>query len=185
MPIPHGRTLSNWLRRYRAGAGGAITPQLNDVLTPAVLVDDVRHLISPFEIPVTFGVIRSPGPGAGLRAGIEITPSGGGTIVRFIEAVGALAVIYFATNVAQFANNRADGSASLNTFSGPPLHTAVIGDDALANFVDRPAAAYLLSVGQIFGTEYLIPPTGRLTFMANTDNSVLDVAVLLQDFPVS
>ncbi len=95
MPEPHGRSLSNWLRRYRAGAGGAATPPLGDVLQPSILVDDVHKLVTPLPQPIWVTDVNI-GPLAAERSTLEIIgPQGGVWILSLQSRTAAFRISYF------------------------------------------------------------------------------------------
>lgn len=188
MPIPHGRSLTSWLRRYRAGAGGAITPQLQDVLTPAILVDDVRHLVPPFPVSQYIFAVNSANA-AGERSGVEVIAGRAGSIVLGLEPSnnGFLSI---SSTGSVLPNNSSDSTPIVRGSStGDALFTVHEGTNTSAAlsgfFVSGAISFYAISANVLYAVPIFLPPMVRVVVFGNTDNVAMNCNFTVQDYPAT
>lgn len=197
MPISHGKSFTQWLHAYRAGAGGAETPPLAAELPGVIVIDDVTALVMPERYPISSGRIDS-GNFPGQRSGITIIPPSHGCLLRHVQIESGTALWRMfdpgeLTALQQLSNN----VVSISPAPGDPLGLLPQNPPSrLMIETGTQASVFLFAVNQPIIQEPILSvvsgnqpifiwPNQRFDIWSTVDNTPMRVNFVIQEVPTA
>lgn len=180
MARSHQRNLRPWLARWGVDFQ-AVTPQLEGLIRPVVVVDDETRLAPRQNVtPVAFERITTAAAGVGVHSGSMIRSRAGGGRITLLSFDSATVLAMWLSTTITVATSFDHPVGWFDVEGESKMSTITVNAGDISSHAARVTAWTLSSAG---GPHFVVPPSSIFICLMWADNTAADHSYYFEEIP--